>query len=1292
MPALPSGEEELRAPESPPARPSANLASRMEDVVFTGGASIAGALVMAVVSSGNGLSMVIGGASMFLFGILRGVFGFRREKRDYERNVRQREESHRAYLAGRRAAWAQVRDTQRETMLQLDPDPQECLGRAERRDVRLFERSPGDPDFLALRVGLGAVPLGLRIKTPGGAGTADPLMGETLALAAEFTSVEGAPIVAPFGELGTGGIAGPRPAAVDVARALLVQLATHHSPDEVKLVVVHPPEEDWSWARWLPHVWSAGRRFIASDAEGARVLLEDLHDLLKRRSLRESEGLPLPVYVVVLASATLAGQEPVVELLQEQGARVGALGLFFGASLRELPRSCRTIVQAGPGEPRLVRARPAVETPYRADSLSVAEADRLARSLAPLRVTAGAATADVPDRATLLDLLGLASFEELDVPGNWRAAQPFRSMAVPVGLQAGGKRMELDLHESRHGPHGLVAGTTGSGKTVFLSSWLALLAARFHPHEVAFVCIDYKGGDLFRGLEDLPHLVGTLTNLERSEVWRCLRALQAENERRMRLFSDASAKSGAPVNKIDQYQELRRGGLEVEPLPKLLIVVDEFAELSKQEPEFLARLVSTARVGRSLGVHLVLATQQPAGIIGDQIESNTRFRIAFKFNKEEDSKAVLKRPDAASLRQPGRAFFQLGENEIFELFQAAFGGAPYAGAVVQEEQPVVRAVYLDGRRQALGAPAAERPRAGTQLQALVARVAAEGVARLPGPWLAPLPARVVLPAAESTGWLRPVVGLLDDPGRSFQGPLVLDLARDGHVAVYGRPGAGSTTLLQTLVVSLARQHGPADLHVYLMDFGGLSLARLRGLPHVGDVVVAGDRDRATRLLRFLLRQVARRKREFAEAGATTLAAYRGTGRAAPAVLLVLDNYAAFAKEHPDEEDLLASLVQEGANLGVYVVLSAGTPSGVKPKISGGIATALALQLADRTEYALAVGRTEGLEPGPVPGRGLVRGKPPLEFQAALPFEGAGEVERSAAADAWMSDLSAAWTGPRPPSVPRVPALVTLQALGSAPAVRGPFTAVPVGLDVDEVEPFRLAPADGPHFLVTGAMGSGKTTFLISWVLSLAASLSPSELDLTLVDFREGLLQPLSRLPHVRSFVDGDDAFTAALERLKGLAQERRTSMKAARMAAGGVLDESAWAATQPTVVLAIDDFEALRQAASALNQEELIHLIKSARGPGIHVVLAGSSDDMGSNTYDALYKAMAAYKTGILLGTRDDNGVFANVRIPPEQGDVPRGQGFFIQRGAAACRFRVALPGEDPAALLGWLDRLEGAQ
>lgn len=1307
---LPTAEEELTPPEPLPTRPSTTMASRLEDALFAGGASIVVAGVTAVATH-SGFTALVGGLGTLGFGVLRSVIGFRREMRAYTDACAARTEKQVAYLAQKRAEWLAIASRQRDVLVAKDPEPNECLQRAERIDVRLFERSMADDDFLSPRIGLGHAPFSVQIKSTTSNDAGDEICKKTDELATDFTSVDNVPVCASFRRLGAGGVVGPRYDALNTARCILMQIATHHAASEVKCVIVHPPDEDWAWTRWLPHVWTDDwqSRFLATDREGVRNLFAGLYSLLKRRQLKakENDSRPqLPVYVFIFASAALVEGEPLIDLVIESGQSIGTLGIFVRESVKDLPKGCSTIIEASTGRSKIIVTGTTTSEHYVSpDEVDVAQAERFARALAPIRVQTKSAAGNIPTGVTLLDMVGVKSVAEMDVLDTWKRNEPYKSMAVPIGLQSGGKRLLHNLHETGHGPHGLVAGTTGSGKTVFLSTYLALLATWFHPHEVAFVAVDYKGGDLYRGLENLPHLVATLTNLDKSQVWRSLRALQAENERRMKLFTKASHENGVSVSKIDEYQVLARAG-KAEPLPKLIIMCDEFAELSKQEPEFIARLVSIARVGRSLGVHLILATQQPAGIIGEQIESNTRFRIAFKFNKDEDSKAVIKRPDAATIREPGRAYFQLGENEVFELFQSAYGGAEYDEQTATiSDQPSISQLSSGGTRRVLGLTPAKTSaeKKPNQLQAVAKKLAEEaaasGIQRLPGPWLDPLPTSLTLndvnPAdawsgskwTPSSRWLAPVVGLLDDPDHTYQGPLIVDFPSQGHLAIFGKPGAGCTTFLQSLILSLTKAHSPDDVTFYLMDFGGQLLVRYGKLPHTGDVVLADDADRVVRLLRFLLRKLQQRKQMFGHAGTSTLVSYReATKEKVPAIVLILDNYLRFSKSYPDSEDVLATIVQEGASLGLYVVFTANSPSNVKQKIAGNVSSTVALQLADRSEYSVAVGPLENLVPATLVGRGLVKGKPPLEFQTALPVCGASEQERNSMIDQMISAMDASWSGPRPEQVPIVPDVLHLDALLRL-APQGSLS-VPLGVDVEEVQPFRLAPADGPHFIVTGPLQSGKTRFLMSVATALASLVPPDRLRVTLIDFREGHLQPLARLPHIRSYVDNDDKLTEAIEVIREAHSLRREGLKTARESAGGVLDDNQFLLSQPADVVLIDDFEQIRDSASAINLDAIISLIKSSRGPGLHFILAGEINDMGSNGYDGLMRVMSGLKTGILLGTRDDNGIFGNVRIPPEQALFKAGEGYFVQRGVVRNRIRLARPDVDPGQMLRFIDEV----
>ncbi|MFO7171886.1 MAG: type VII secretion protein EssC [Bacillota bacterium] len=1321
-PELPQGEVEI---PGPPSRPPAFHLSLASILLYLLPGLLGTLLVSALIRRHTGQSApyALYSLPMMAIAALVQVGTYFYQKHRHQQALIAREQRYLALLQECRQELERQRVQQQHALREMNPTPGECLARAERRDPRLWERSSQDADCLSLRLGVGEVPFAVTVKPPRSDPTADPdpLLRQAQELAAEFARVTGAPICLPLRELGVAGIVGPRPEVVKAARALTMQIATHHGPDEVQLVVLFPAAEaeEWLWLRWLPHVWSPDRRqrYLAMDPDGAEPILSGLYDLLARRRLEavgqpgsSPRDTPLPLFVFLLADPRLAEGDPILPLLLREGPALGAHTIFLAERRELLPKECRGIAEVGPGAGNLILTAPSPgQIPFAPDEASREAAERLARALAPLRPHRMAAAAEIPDRVTLLDVLDLRRVEELDVLARWRSATPHRSLAVPIGRRAGGELLVLDLHERGYGPHGLVAGATGSGKSELLQTLVASLAVHFHPHDLAFVMVDYKGGGMAGAFRDLPHVVGTLTNLDGGLARRALAALKAELRRRQRLLAEAG------VDHIDKYIRARREGRPLPPLPHLVILVDEFAELKAEQPEFMRELVSAVRVGRSLGVHLILATQKPAGVVDEQIWSNTRFRICLRVERPQDSQEVLKSPLAATITGSGRAYFQVGNNERFELFQSGWAGAPYrpeAGDGEPEAALTIAEVALDGTRVPLWPAAREAPApesGETQLQALVAHLAAAaraaGIAPLPGPWLPPLPEAVPLdrlgpreggwdgqgwtPAGR---WLEPVVGLMDWPEEQRQGPLRIPLGREGHLAVFGAPGMGKTTFLQTLVTSLALDHSPGELQVYLLDASGRGLSLLRGLPHVGAVVRGDETERLERLFRLLLGEMEARKARLAEAGAGTLAAYRQAGGELPAILLVVDDLPALASNYPEGEERLAVIAREGASLGLHLVVTAHTPSVLRSRIGNNITQAVTLRLADRMEYAGAVGRTDGLEPAPVPGRGLVKGKPPLEFQTALPVEGSTDWERAERMKALFQTLDRAWQGPRPRPVRTLPEVIPLsEVLPLEPEWSGEpelETAVPLGLEVDSLEPFRVDLREGPHFCISGPPESGKTSLLQAWVVALAHRLPPDWLHLWLVDLGEGSLEALQALPHVREAVATAEELDAALQTLADLVQERRRGgvppASPAALGPGAVQP-----AVQPLVVVAVDDFQVCRDAISPATRDRWEQLLRRERGAGLHFLLAGSSTAFQQG-YDGLGKAVRELQTGFALGSTEHSDLAPfNLRLPPAEAGrlLPPGLGYYVRRS----RFRkvkvaTAQVGDPP--LGGWVEAL----
>ena len=1091
-PDLPKEEIEIQAPPAEPSPPSGSLLTMLLP-----------AFLMAAVMVGIGFAMktsswLIFSVPMVVVSSLASVITHSVQKRTHKKKLVEREQSYRRVLRAYRRDLETHQHKQQEILCKNNPDPEECLSHVRTLKRDLWSRSPEHDDFLELRLGIGQRLSSVTVKAPK---SHDPTKQDPLVLAAQdlarkFEYVPLVPVSMSLREAGVSGLAGPRQNVLEMARSVAIQIATHHSPDEVKIIAVYPAEEEkeWSWLRWLPHTWSDDRRlrFLASDKQSTHYLFATLDEWLDQRWNQMSDargtGSTSPVFpsyfVFLLAAPSLTENEPLLQRLQTEGPSLGALPIFLRDRVKSLPKDCRTMAKLGPDQFFLTNILPSVVSyPFVPDLASREFAREFARAMAPIRLKSATAK-EIPSSVTLLELLGVQTVEELNASDRWQNSESVqRSLAAPIGIRIGGDPLTIDLHERAHGPNGLVAGMVGAGKSEMLQTLIACLATQFHPHKVAFVLVDYKGGGTADPFAKLPHTLGIITNLEKGNLAiRALTSFNVEAERRQRLFAAAG------VNHIDDYQRLYYRGQVKEPLPYLVIIVDEFAEMKTEQPDVATEFVRIARVGRAGGFRLILAMQKPAGIVDGQIEANTRFRLCLRVAQTEDSQAMLKRPEAAYLAGVGRAYFQIGANEMFEEFQVAWSGAPYDPAGIGVDAREIAEIALNGAKKILYYP--PRPRIQeetTQLKAVVNYLAdvAEraGIEGLPGLWLPPLPEQIALDQLRSDEgwdgqhwkkpdlWMMPVVGLADEPKIPDQRSLRLDFGKQGHLAVYGAPGYGKTTFLQTLVASLALSYSPADVHIYLLDFGGRLLKQLEPLPHVGGVVLADEPERLSRLWRYLLREMDKRRELLGHAGVATLGAYRdSTGERLPAIVVMIDSFASFRNAYEDDEEIVAQISREGGGLGIHLVLTANDSATIRFRISSNISMAIALHLVEQGDCSAIVGRTGGLVPEAEPGRGLVRAKPPLEFQTALPVGGDTDGERSSALRYLVEEMAAAWDGPMPLPVPVLPDIVPLADvlppgqewfLPTKSKGSGEHDlSVPLGLYVEDLETFCVDLASG----------------------------------------------------------------------------------------------------------------------------------------------------------------------------------------------------------------------------------------
>lgn len=1026
-------------------------------------------------------------------------------KRKYSKLEQRRAEVYAEYLTGIEAQLQEHGNKQRKLAEQLHPSVKDCLKRAEGPAANLWERQPGDGDFLSLRLGLGAVPAAAEVEIPPQKLQLyeDELEKVPGQLKEKYAMLEKVPVSCHLLKDGNCGMVGPRAATVAMAQSMAAQLAALHSYDEVKLVVLFSEDEayQWEWMRWLPHCTDDERsvRYLCC-GQGAKPVMESLERVVKQRLDRQNQwgcgqrNGNLPHYVFIAADTSLLNRSVIGEVLMMNRPELGISGIFLGQTRADFPHSVHHVLELQGSKTSMQMCLRTNQGEMRLSGgecdVSLGEYDRFARAMAPIRLTGGKSAAGrLPDSVTFLEGYGIDDICNVDMADYWERSCNYQSMAVPIGVRANGETFYFDIHEKMHGPHGLVAGMTGSGKSEMVQSWILSMAMQFSPQDVSFVLIDFKGTGLILPFMKLPHLAGTISDLDKN-ISRNLIALNSELARRKRLFDAAG------VNKISDYLKLYKSGRVSEPMPYLFVVIDEYAEFKAQFPEFTNQINSLFRTGRSIGVHIILLTQNPSGVVSAESESNVRFRWCLKVVSTAASKEVLGgHEEAAFVRQPGRAYVRVGSDEVFELVQSFYSGAAYDPQ--RSKKKNVTAIYQverNGMKTAFKQQISGRGSDCTEIAAVVNHIydyvcehgktggQTDGLTRRVMParqiWKAKIPGEIYLPELlkqaepHRPGELRPVIGLIDDPWNQEQRPLYLPLGSDGHAAIIGAPGSGKTVLLQTLAASLCMGYSPDEVNLYMMDFGSWSMGMFRDFPHVCGVANDNEEEKINKIAEVLNGELDRRKQLFSKVGAGNLNTYlQVTGEKLPYLVLLVDNFAPVYQLYPKMDEFFIRLGREGGNYGICLAVTAGNTMALGYKLNQNIRTMVALQMSDSSDYSSVVGRTEGLLPEKLPGRGLYRENRVVEFQTALPASLDQRGSYLSAVQALCEQLIAVWGKKRTETVKTMPEEVSF---GSMEAPNGGFV---LGVETKNIEPLEIDLETDHHLLISGLPGSGKTTLL-----------------------------------------------------------------------------------------------------------------------------------------------------------------------------------------------------------------------
>lgn len=892
---------------------------------------------------------------------------------------------------------------------------EECAQIILNKDSRLWERRTEDDDFLAIRVGLGDLPIDADIEYPNREFSLeeDNLIELINSVANKSKVIKNVPITASLASknIAAAIIENDERTTEKFAQNLIMQLIALHSYADLKLVFLLKREKNirWEHMKTLPHIWDEQKqiRFWADDYEDMKDISRYLEmELNNRRKYEDKFDYRsfAPYYLIITDDyKTIENLKIVTEILNAK--RNLGFGLFcITDNMLHLPNECQLFININGNKGNLFENEITATTKkeFYFDSSFTFFFENIGQKLSNIPIRANTASKfSLPETYTFLEMYDAGRIEQLNILQRWMTNDSTKSLQAPIGIDTNGMQIVLDIHEKAHGPHGLIAGSTGSGKSEFIITYILSLAVNYHPNDVAMILIDYKGGGLAgafqKGNVKLPHIVGTITNIDKVGLQRSLVSIQSELRRRQVKFNQAREKTDEGTIDIYKYQKLFHDGVVNEPIPHLLIICDEFAELKQQQPDFMDELISVARIGRSLGVHLILATQKPAGVVNDQIRSNSKFGICLKVQDRQDSMDVIKRPEAAELKRAGQFYIQVGNNEYFALGQSAWAGASYEPSDIIKKNVDNSMKFVSNIGSIIkkidDTKKAPVKKDGEQLTNIVKYIYELGKnenIHLKPLWLENIPEIIMLEKTKEKYKIEkkeneviPVIGEYDDPYNQRQGPVELDFKKQGNIIVYGNAESGKETLISTMVYDIITTYTVREAQMYLLDFGSEALKIFKDAPHVGDVVLSTDAEKINRLFEMIQREMKRRTEVLSNYGGDIKLYIKDTGIPMPQIIVVINNYEGFVENYGEKyDDILLTLCREGIKYGIIFVLTASAYNSVRYRLSQNFRQKIALQLNNEDDFLNIIEGVKKQRPAHVFGRGLIKYSDVYEFQTA----------------------------------------------------------------------------------------------------------------------------------------------------------------------------------------------------------------------------------------------------------------------------------------------------------------------
>ena len=950
--------------------------------------------------------------SMVLSSILWPTLIKKDRKKTLKEKEAKRRQEYQDYVMDLRASVNVMMDNEKAYLCKRFLTVDECMRRVVERDRYLWSKSINDEDFMAAAVGTGQRKSAVSVKfsEDNDKFFKDDLRYDMMQFAHDERILEDAPITLSLNNGCICGISGEKSNSCEIIKEIVVQLASLYSYDELKMIFLFSEDEKerWEYAKWLPHTWSADGsfRYIAASSDEVKEFAAELEKEIDNRITHKEDDFPK--LLIIASEKKIMESLDIMPFIMKNRAELG-VSILTAFGMYNYNNS-DIIIELADGKAKIYDRRENMVTefqPYKVLNEGVNSFDRYLDSISNIKLDITNEKYQLPKMLTFLDMFKVSKVEHLNSLTRWAENNPIKSLKTEIGVAPSGDIFFMDMHEKYHGPHGLIAGTTGSGKSESIITIILSLAVNYSPEEVAFVIVDYKGGGLADAFNDvkeevidgkvvetsykLPHVVGTVTNLDGSTIERACISIETEIKRRQILFKKARKISNEGTMDIYKYQQLRRDGADLETLPHLFIVCDEFAELKADRSDFMDLLVSAARIGRSLGVHLILATQKPDSVVSPQIWSNSRFKICLKVQGKEDSKAVIHCPDAAEISTTGRFFFQVGYNEVFSMGQSAWCGADYVEADEFVKSDVESAEVIS-RTGAVLYEKSRKPEFKIDMnkknvsQLIAVRNYLIDIAKdidVRPLWLNPIPAKLSLralyeeygmPVPQQGGYvpLAPVIGKRDDLYERVQEIMTVPFSEKGNLMIYGAAGSGLDMFFISLMYSLVYAYDSSQVNIYVLDFDAGFLKTYAKAPQVGDVVISEEDEDVRNIISAVNEEINRRSKLFSEYRGEYEEYCKHSGETLPHIVLMLNNYTEFMEKF--DESVLSSLIyiaREGMKRGVYVVI--GTASvNTNFRLRQYIQQTFMLRMNDVNDYLGILGRTGGITPSDCEGSGIIK--------------------------------------------------------------------------------------------------------------------------------------------------------------------------------------------------------------------------------------------------------------------------------------------------------------------------------